>query len=142
MTVSVVAKVYQFWYYVNNPLFKTVDSGFDILLASARDAGAKIGTSYVDSGDFDWGIHPTLNVSEWHRYTMSLDKSKDELLLVIDDVLSANYSRAGLSSAAGAGVFSSSNAITLWIGMYASYRMEDDVGSLSLLSDQRFIYGE
>ena len=84
--------------------------------------------TYVDSGDFDWGIHPTLNVSEWHRYTMSLDKSKDELLLVIDDVLSANYSRAGLSSAAGAGVFSSSSAITLWIGMYASYRMEDDVG--------------
>ena len=123
-------------------LFRTGWPLFDFALDTTRD-GENFGQTFIDSKDFAWGPAPGVNVSEWHRYTMSFDEARDELLFFIDGRLQRNVSDAGVASSDTAAVFSSDLSPTLWLGLYGEWTWGDgDVGELTLLSYERMFAGQ
>jgi hypothetical protein len=114
---------------------RTANPYFDIALW--RDnSGASLGQTYIGTLDFDWGPTDWVNVSDWHRYTVSFDQANNVVLLFVDGVMLQNYSNTDPDMSVD---FSPEASSTFFLGMYGEWSWgDDDSGQLFFLNDDRF----
>ena len=114
---------------------RTANPYFDIALWG-DNSGASLGQTYIGTLDFDWGPTDWVNVSDWHRYTVSFDQVNNVVLLFVDGVMLQNYSNTDPDMSVD---FSPEASSTFFLGMYGEWSWgDDDSGQLFFLNDDRF----